>query len=198
MDWIGLPPLTALRAFAALAETGSVSQAGARLNVSHAAVSQQVKSLEAYLGIALVDRSRRQVELTAEGRKLADGVLTGFGEIAHAVELLTGRNASRALQISMTPSFSAYWLMPRLSALRQAYPDLDIMIDATPDLVPLEPGGIDVAIRLGTGQWPGLESRLLLAVDIVAVAAPVPDRESSGDLPGGSDGFSVVAGIRHE
>lgn len=172
MDWQALPPLTALRAFAALAETGGTVAAGARLNVSHAAVSQQVKQLEAHLGVALVDRTGRQLRLTAEGRDLADALSLGFGAIARAVETLTGADADRPLQISTTPSFAAHWLMPCLSAFRQAHPQINLMIDPTPRMVTLEPGGIDIALRYGTGQWPGLEAELLFRSPIVAVAAP--------------------------
>lgn len=172
MDWHTLPSLTALRAFAALAETGSTAAAGARLNVSHAAVSQQVRQLEAHLGVALVDRSGRQSRLTAEGRVLADALNLGFGAIARAVEALTGADAERPLQISTTPSFAAHWLMPCLSEFRQAHPQIDLMIDPTPRLVEMEPGGIDIAVRYGTGHWPGLEAELLFRSPIVAVAAP--------------------------
>jgi len=172
MEWQALPPLTALRAFAALAETGGTAAAGARLNVSHAAVSQQVKQLEAHLGVALVDRTGRQLRLTAEGRDLADALNLGFGAIARAVETLTGADADRPLQISTTPSFAANWLMPCLSVFRQAHPQIDLMIDPTPRMVTLEPGGIDIALRYGTGHWPGLEAELLFRSPIVAVAAP--------------------------
>ncbi|MGR3461282.1 MAG: LysR family transcriptional regulator [Roseovarius sp.] len=183
MDWHTLPSLTALRAFAALAETGSTAAAGARLNVSHAAVSQQVRQLEAHLGVALVDRSGRQSRLTAEGRDLADALNLGFGAIARAVEALTGANAERPLQISTTPSFAANWLMPCLSEFRQAHPQIDLMIDPTPRLVEMEPGGIDIAVRYGTGQWPGLEAELLFRSPIVAVAAPCLVDDKRVDCP---------------
>lgn len=172
MNWTAFPPLTALRAFAALADTGGTQAAGAQLNVTHAAVSQQVKALEAHLGLALVDRTGRQLQLTAEGQDLADALRMGFGTIARTIEALTGADAARPLQISATPSFAAHWLMPRLNDFRQAHPDIDLMIDPTPRLVTLEPGGIDIALRYGTGPWPGLEARLLFASPLVAVAAP--------------------------
>ncbi len=171
-DWLSLPPLTALRAFSALAETGATVAAGARLNVSHAAISQQVKQLETHLGVALVDRSGRQLVLTTEGQQLADALHLGFGTIGRAIEALTGADADRPLQVSTTPGFAAQWLMPCLSAFRQAHPQIDIMIDPTPNMVTLEPGGIDVALRYGTGDWPGLEAELLFRSSLVAVAAP--------------------------
>ena len=171
-DWISLPPLTALRAFSALAETGATVAAGARLNVSHAAISQQVKQLESHLGVALVDRSGRQLALTAEGRQLADALNLGFGAIGRAVEALTGADADRPLQVSTTPGFAGQWLMPRLSVFRETHPQIDIMIDPTPNMASLEPGGIDIALRYGTGHWPGLEAELLFRSPLVAVAAP--------------------------
>ncbi|MGX0977812.1 LysR family glycine cleavage system transcriptional activator [Roseovarius sp. MBR-51] len=172
MEWQSLPPLTALRAFAALAETGGTAAAGIKLNVSHAAISQQIKHLEAHLGVALVDRTGRQLRLTAEGRELADALELGFGAIARTVESLTGADANRPLQISTTPSFAAHWLMPCLSDFRQSHPQIDLMIDPSPHLIRLEPGGIDVAIRYGAGSWPGLNAELLFHSPIVAVAAP--------------------------
>lgn len=172
IDWPSLPPLTALRAFSALADTGATAAAGARLNVSHAAISQQVKQLETHLGVALVDRSGRHLVLTAEGQQLADALGLGFGAIARAVEALTGADADRPLQVSTTPGFAAQWLMPCLSAFREAHPQIDIMIDPTPNMVTLEPGGIDIALRYGTGHWPGLEAELLFRSPLVAVAAP--------------------------
>ena len=82
MDWAALPPLTALRAFAAYADTGSMTEAGARLNVSHAAVSQQIKALEDHLGLSLLDRARGGGALTPEGRVLAETAQEGFSAIA--------------------------------------------------------------------------------------------------------------------
>ena len=74
MDWRDLPPLSALRAFAAFAEEGSVVAAGDALGVSHAAISQQLRSLEAHLDVVLLDRSGRALTLTAEGAQLATAV----------------------------------------------------------------------------------------------------------------------------
>ena len=172
IDWKALPPLTALRAFAALAESGSAVAAGARLNVSHAAISQQIKLLETHLGLALVDRSGRQLGLTAEGRVLSEALKLGFGAIARTVEDLTGADAARPIQVSTTPGFAAQWLMHRMLDFRQRHPDLDVMINPTPERVTLEPGGIDIAIRYGTGNWPGVEAEPLFFSHLVVVASP--------------------------
>ena len=171
MDWAGLPPLSALRAFAAFAEYGSVTKAGEALNVSHAAISQQLRGLESHLGVKLLDRSGRALHLTAEGHRLAKSVGDGFSGIALAVAELTGADEDRPLHVSCTPGFAASWLMPRLSDFRYKNPGIDVMLNPTPDLVSYEPGGIDVGIRHGKGKWPGLEAELLMPARLVVVAA---------------------------
>ncbi|SFE48099.1 LysR family transcriptional regulator [Roseivivax sediminis] len=178
MPFSRLPPLSALRAFSAFAETGSVTRAGAILNVSHAAVSQQLRNLETHLGVKLLDRSGNRLALTPEGSQLADTLIAAFGRIAQTVDALTGADADRPLHVSTSPSFASNWLMPRLAGFRTAHPEIDIMIDPTPRLNDPEPGGIDVAIRYGEAGWPGLESEPLMSSPIWIVAAP----ELIGDL----------------
>lgn len=172
MDWLEMPPLAALRAFSAFAERRNVVEAGAALNVSHAAISQQLRGLESHLGVALLDRSGRALSLTDEGERLAHAVELGFGAIESAVQDLTGADAARPLHVSATPSFSAVWLVPRLADFRARHPGIDLVIDPTPVLASLKPGGIDVALRYGDGTWPGLKSEPLLISPMVIVAAP--------------------------
>ena len=167
-----MPPLAALRAFSAYAETGSLTAAGARLNVTHAAISQQIRALEARLGLSLLERNGRRTSLTPEGRQLARALEQGFGAIAEEIEALTGAGAARPVQVSVTPTFASAWLMPRLADLRARHPEINLMIDASPALRDLRPGEIDVAIRHGTGDWPGFNADLLLPSPIAVVAAP--------------------------
>lgn len=171
MDWRTLPPLSALRAFAALAETGSFTAAGAALNVSHAAISQQVRGLEERLGARLVRRDGRGIALTPDGARLAAALGAAFLDIRRAVDELTGADDARPLQVTMTPSFAVSWLMPRISEFRHRHPEIELMLNPTPDLVELAPGGVDVAIRFGTGSWPGLNAEMLIETSIVVVAA---------------------------
>jgi len=171
MDWRTLPPLAALRAFAALAQEGSFARAGSVLNVSHAAVSQQVRALEDRLGTPLVQRQGRGSVLTPAGLQLAATLETAFLAIRRAVDEITGADAARPLQVSMTPSFAVSWLMPRISEFRHRHPEIELMLNPTPELVDLAPGGIDVAIRFGGGNWTGLQSELLLSTNFVMVAA---------------------------
>ncbi|MFT7060559.1 MAG: LysR family glycine cleavage system transcriptional activator [Pseudorhodobacter sp.] len=188
IKWRDLPPLSALRAFAAFAEAGSVAKAGAAIGVTHAAISQQIRGLEAHLGLALVSRKSRDLALTAEGRQLADAALTGFAEMARMTRSLTGADAARALQITTTPAFAGGWLMPRLADFRAQHPGIDIVIDPTPSLRRVGPEGVDIAIRYGGGNWPGLEAHPLIQSSVVVVAAPgligpVTDIAELVDLP---------------
>lgn len=166
-----LPPLAQLRAFAALAETGGIARAGALLNVSHAAISQQVRALEAHLGLTLLQREGRGVQLTEEGARLGAALTDGFGTMAREVQALTGADADRPLQITTTPMFASEWLLPRLGGFRALHPEIDLTLNPTAARVTLEPGGVDVAIRFGGGRWAGLEAELLLVTEFVIAGA---------------------------
>ena len=135
MNWRDLPPLASLRAFSAFSQSGSVKLAGVALNVSHAAISQHLRALEAHLGLSLVDRSGRALSLTQEGDQLARALDLGFGAIGAAVQDLKGADADRPLHISCTSSFAASWLMPRLPGFRALHPEINLMLDPSPELV---------------------------------------------------------------
>ena len=171
MHWQSLPSLSALRAFAALAEAGSFSRAGAALNVSHAAISQQVRALEERLGVLLVVRGGPRGRLTPEGLRLAQALAAAFADIAQAVDEVTGADAGRPLQVTTTSAFASNWLMPRLSEFRHLHPEVELMLNPTSQLIELAPGGVDVAIRFGTGTWRGLDAELLAPTSMVLVGA---------------------------
>ena len=172
MDWRSLPSLSALRAFSALAQTGSFTRAGAALNVSHAAVSQQVRALEERLGVPLLPRDGRRGVLTPEGERLAAALDAAFLSIGRAVDEVTGADAGRPLQVTTTSAFAMSWLMPRLSEFRHEHPKVELMLNPTAQIVELAPGGVDVAIRFGHGQWRGLDAEPLIPTSMVLVGAP--------------------------
>lgn len=198
MEWREFPPLATLRAFAAYAETGSLVSAGAALNVTHVAISQQLRALESHLDLSLFDRSGRALSLTPAGAELAEAVREGFDLMARRIELLTGPQSARPLSVSCTPNFAATWLMPRFFDFARAHPEIDLSLNPSAELVQLEPGGIDLAIRFGAGDWPGLESEVLIRSSLVVVAAPSlvegQDIQAPGDLVGfdwfGETGFA--------
>ena len=171
MNWTDLPSLTSLRAFAALAETGSYSRAATSLNVSHSAISQQIKSLEARLGVTLVFREGRGTKLTDDGAVLARHLGMGLAAICEGVELLTGAVTARPVQVTMSPAFAVSWLMPRIMDFQRQHPDIMLMLNPTAQMIDPAPGAIDVAIRFGHGEWPGMEVTRFLLTDMVIVGA---------------------------
>jgi LysR family glycine cleavage system transcriptional activator len=172
MDWRTLPSLTALRAFEATARLASFTLAGRVLNVTHAAIAQQVRGLEAELGVALIFRQGRGLALTAEGAKLAQGLGEGFRGIAQSVAEVSATAPGAPLRVTLTPAFAAQWLMPRLGGFWKAHPDIELSLNPDKRLVDLRREGIDIALRFGTGKWPGLDAEFLTAADYVIVAAP--------------------------
>jgi LysR family glycine cleavage system transcriptional activator len=171
MDWRSLPSLNSLRTFTAVAETCSLSAAGRELNVTHAAVSQQVKALEQFLGLKLIVREGRGIALTPEGKQLFEGLSEGFEIIHETVDELTREDLVRPLNITMTPSFAISWLMPRISDFRHKHPDVELMLNPTAEVVELKPGGVDLAIRFGKGDWTGLESELFIPTNFAVIGA---------------------------
>lgn len=152
-------PLLGLRAFAEVGRSESVKDAARRLGVTPGAVSQQVKLLEARLGVALLERRNREVRLTAEGKRLFAAVAEPFDRIESAVEAIgRRRGAARAvLTVSTTSSFAATWLVPRLGGFTMLHKRVDVRIVTGPELVPVGAGAgsADVAIRHGWGDGRG-------------------------------------------
>lgn len=172
MNWLKMPPLASLKAFEAAARNRSYSAAGREMNVSHAAVAQQVRALESYLGVRLAERAGRGIAVTAEGALLAESLSRGFGEIASAIRQLGTMAADRPIHVTMTPAFASSWFLPRMPSLNAAHPEITLNVNPTAALVDFASGDVDVAIRYGSGTWPGLESEPLMASDFVIVGTP--------------------------
>lgn len=172
MDLTRLPSLTALRAFDAVARGGGFSAAARALNVTHAAVAQQVRALERDLGVTLLYREGRGLALTDDGEILATALKESFAQIAAAVAQITGPAQNRPLRITMTPSFASQWLMPRLRGFWAAHPDVPLTLHPDKRLIDLHREGMDLAIRFGDGNWPGLAVDLLTPAAYAVVAAP--------------------------
>ncbi|MGA0543150.1 LysR family transcriptional regulator [Neotabrizicola sp. VNH66] len=170
--WRNLPPLAALRAFAAWAETGSMTAAGQALNVSHAAISQQIRALESHLGLSLLDRSGPLPQITTDGQVLAQELRAGFGGMARVVAELTGADALRPVQLTLTQGFASSWLLPRLPDFRKAHPGVELRLDSMALDRPLVPGGVDLSIRFGRGDWPDLEAQPLVPSAMIVVGTP--------------------------
>ncbi|WP_179378886.1 LysR family transcriptional regulator [Jannaschia marina] len=172
MDWSRLPSLAALRAFEAAARLGGFSLAARELNVTPAAIAHHVRGLERELATPLVRKDGRGVAVTEAGRRLADGLGAGFGTLAEAVEELRADAEGRPLSLAVTPSFAAEWLMPRMGDFWVNHPDIQVNIEPNIEVADLRGDGIDMAIRWGEGDWPGVEAELLTDGDFWVVAHP--------------------------
>lgn len=167
-----MPPLSALRAFQAVAEHGGYTQAARELNVTHAAIAQQVRALEARLGLALVVREGRGMALTAEGEDLARSLADGFSTIQAGIEALQAGGASRPVRITLTQSFATQWLMPRLKDFWEKHPEIGLSMHPDPRLTDLRRDGMDLGLRYGNGEWPGVNSRFLASGRTAVACAP--------------------------
>lgn len=167
-----MPSLSALRAFEATARLSSFSAAARELNVTHAAISQHVRALEADLGVALVYREGAGMALTPSGQGLAASLSDGFKAIADGVSQLRDAKSERPLQVSLTPAFAENWLMPRIGGFWAKHPDIKVALHPSMQVEDLRRSGLDMAIRYGHGTWPGLQTQILVSANFVVVGTP--------------------------
>lgn len=167
-----LPPLNAVRAFEAAARHESFAKASAELHVTPAAVSQQVKALEGWLGMPLFERHARRLSLTPAGRAYLPRLTEVLDLLAEATDSVrrTGRN--KVLTVSVPPGFAAVWLGPRLWSFANEHQDLDIRISATMRPAEAMSDAVDVAIRYGRGTYPGFTTELLRRDGLTPVCSP--------------------------
>ena len=172
MDRRRLPPLNALRAFEAAARHMNFSRAADELSVTPGAVSQQIQNLEDYIGAALFKRTPKGLLLTDGAQTALPALREAFDRLAEAASLLTAAEDGRRLTVSAAPSFAAKWLVPRLGRFEAAHPEVDVWLSAGLELVDFTGGEVDLAIRYGTGRYPGLEVTRLLGETVAPVVSP--------------------------
>ena len=156
-----LPPLNSLRAFEAAARHQSVSAAARELFVTHGAVSRHVAKLEQYLGTRLFLREGSHLKLTHDGEAYAAGLSQIFDRLHELTAVRVATVRSDTLRIGAYPTFADKVLIPRLAQFREVYPGVGFQIETSH--TPLEPHDleVDVAVRLGGGDWPGLACHYL-------------------------------------
>jgi LysR family glycine cleavage system transcriptional activator len=166
-----LPPLNALPSFEAAARYLNFSRAADELRVTHGAVSRAVRNLEDHLGVQLMIRATRSVRLTPIGASYAVEIREALEQLAAATSAATGQSTG-ILNVSTIDSFAARWLMPRLSRFRRAHVHIDVRVATSERLADFVSDGIDIAIRCGGGQYPGLSAELLMKEDHFPVCSP--------------------------
>jgi LysR family glycine cleavage system transcriptional activator len=167
-----LPPMNALKSFDAAARYLSFSRAAEELHLTHGAVSRAIKQLEDYLGVILFKRATRSVSLTPIGASYAADIRDVLDRLAQATTAVKEGQSASALTVSTIDSFAAKWLVPRLFRFRRTYPEIDVRLLTTQRLIDFATEDVDIAIRMGRGNWPGLEARLLMKEDLSPVCSP--------------------------
>ncbi|MEM8687074.1 MAG: transcriptional regulator GcvA [Pseudomonadota bacterium] len=167
-----LPPLNALRAFEAAARHLSFTKAAEELNVTPAAVSHQVKALEALYGVSLFQRLTRALRLTEAGQAAHPLIGQGLDKLAQGSEQISAHAGRQVLTISVGPSFGAMWLVPRLERFRKRHPEIEIRLDGTDRLATVGSDGVDVAVRYGPGGYKGVRVDFLFAQMNMPVCSP--------------------------
>lgn len=165
-------PLNALRAFESSARHLSFTLAAAELNVTQAAVSQQVRGLEARLGAPLFRRLPRGLALSDEGHALLPVVADAFGRMEAVVQQFDNGHFFEVLTVGVVGTFAVGWLLPRLRLFQQSCPFIDLRLMTHNNVVDLAGEGLDFAIRFGDGTWQGLQSEHLLAAPLAVLCAP--------------------------
>lgn len=169
------PPLPALRAFAAWVRLGSVTAAAEELSLTAGAVSHQIRALEDFLEVPLIERKGRRWSLTETGRIYGYQVRQALQDIVDVTERVRGptRHAElQALRVAVLPSFAQGWLLPRLHDFSRWHPQVRLHLHGSMDWADLGEGRVDCALRFGHGHWPEAEVRHLMGDHLMLVAAP--------------------------
>ena len=165
-------PLNALRAFEASARHLSFTRAAVELFVTPAAVSHQVKSLEAQLNVTLFKRLPRGLMLTSEGETLLPVLRESFDRIAETLERFEGGHFREVLTVGAVGTFAVGWLLPRLADFQSKHPFIDLRLSTNNNRVDVAAEGLDYAIRFGAGAWHGIEASKLIEAPLSVLCVP--------------------------
>ncbi|MFD2262398.1 LysR substrate-binding domain-containing protein [Lacibacterium aquatile] len=167
-----LPPLIALRAFDAVARHLSFRKAAEELLIGQSAVSHHIRALEEDLGLPLFERVGRGVALTSSGAAYHQAVTNAFEGLATATRQARALASPDKLTVTTVPSFANYWLAPRLGRFLAAHPTVELSLRPGLDVVDMDSGAADIAIRYGGGNWPDGTASLLIGEQLALVSAP--------------------------
>jgi len=172
MSSTNFPPLHGLRAFESASRTLSFTRTADELNVTPAAVSHQIKTLEERLGIRLFERQNNKLTLTDVGRTYIPSVREALDMIVNATDHICARSEENTLRISVLPIFATRWLIPRLGDVREKHPEINVEISTSYRLVDFNAEDMDAGVRYGGGQWPGLDAHYLFGEEVVPMCSP--------------------------
>jgi LysR family glycine cleavage system transcriptional activator len=180
-------PLNTLPAFRMVAELSSLRAAAEKLNITHSAVSQQIRTLEEQVGFEVFERRGRKVVLNAAGAALLRSVQNALSVLDEGLQSAeaTAHGTAQRLRITVLPSFAQRWLLPRMVRWRKRHPDISLEIDASQHLVDLQRAGFHAALRQGKGPWAGTESYRLFESPMpwIVVGSPAAAKRLRGKPP---------------
>ncbi|RCS25703.1 transcriptional regulator GcvA [Phyllobacterium salinisoli] len=177
-----LPPLSALRAFEAAARHGSFKRAANELAVTPTAISHQIRSLEEHTGLILFERKIRKVVLSDAGAQLYPVLREGFDAFEAILDRISQSRKRAQVTISATSAFTVKWLVPRVANFRKLHPDIDLQLQASDEAVDLDVSSVDIAIRYGQGNYPGLSSEPMFADAFAPLVNPKLGVRNPADL----------------
>ena len=164
--------LRALQAFDETANHSSLSKAADALNVTHGAVSRQIKLLEQHLGVSLFHRQPNGVELTTAGERLHQSTRGAFSELRVGVRDVKRQKRRQSVTVSLSTSLALKWLVPMLPSFRQQHPGISLLLDTNDTFADFETSEVDVALRFGKPGWDGLHHELIKSEELIVVASP--------------------------
>ncbi|MEM1274388.1 MAG: LysR substrate-binding domain-containing protein [Pseudomonadota bacterium] len=186
-------PLNALRALAAVYLSGGIRPASRMLGVAHSSVARHLSEVEARLGARVIDKGgvQRAVAFTALGERLARDATTAMSKLDEAWEAASERRTPHAVVISAPPSVAALWLLPRLPALAEAHPRIEVSVLAEQRVRGPQEDGADIAIRMGAPRS-GEPAEPLMDDALVPVVSPrlLARAKAARGGPTGSNGVS--------
>ncbi len=191
--------LRALQAFDETATHSSVTRAADVLNVTHGAISRQIKLLELHLGVTLFHRRPNGVELTTAGKRLHQSTRGAFSALQLGVVEVKRLHHRQSITLSLSTSLALKWLVPLLSSFQQEHPGIALLLDTNDAFADFDTSEVDVALRFGKPAWEGLYHEQIRQEELIVVAAPslvektpLPMRaDDVADLPLLHDAFNV-------
>lgn len=170
MKFRKLPSFNELAAFEAIARHGSFTKASKELFLTPSAISQRLRQLEKHLDTQLIVRTRRSVQLTSVGERYLQAVHDALSKLALASESIA-QAGPKQLRLGIVPALASNWLIYRLPAFHRQFPDIDLDIQSAIPMANVKAGEVDVAVRWGTGDWPGLEAVKLCSDELLPVCS---------------------------
>ena len=164
--------LNSLRAFEVAARLSSFSRAAEELHVSHSTISHHIKGLEKSLGVKLFFRRNRSVVLTAAGETLFPVLKGSFDRISSTLETIKQTSDRAPLRVTVTPSFANKWLVPHLRHFHESHPRIEVQLQSSLELADFSRNDLDLGVRTGWGEWPGLRADLLMPIHMSPVCSP--------------------------